>query len=290
MQSSLFITEKREYENWLLVDGNNLMNRCYYATANSLSKDDKNPLNAVSGFLKSCFSYQKKYNANIIVFFDKGKGFRKRAFPQYKEGRNETPAQLEVQFPLIRELLNSANIPYYWSEQLEADDLICSACNCLNGHKYILSNDKDLIQVVREDVSVIVRKGKNDVLMTPELFISEWEGLSPIQITDIKALAGDSSDNIPGVAGIGDKGALGIVKHFKSIENIQLPFPSNLKRYEKKFSEQGAFEDALFYKKLTTLVSHTKLEIKKYKVNTNRLLAHCQSLNLHSVVKLLHKQ
>lgn len=291
-QYSLFADEPITvpgYDNWLLVDGNNLMNRCYYATNASLSEDVVRPTNACSGFIKACLNYQEKYQANIVVFFDEGKGFRKRIYPAYKEGRNETPKHLKSQFPIIKELLDHASIPYFWSTQVEADDLISSACNSLGGHKYIVSNDKDLLQVLRDDVSIIVRRGKNDVVMTPELFREEWDGLEPSQIVDFKAIAGDSSDNLTGVAGIGEKGALKLVQHFKTIEQISLPFPSSLKRYEKYFDGEG-MNVAAFFKKITTLISSSPITLSKYDVNIERLTSRCEYYEMKSLVSQLMKK
>jgi len=125
--------------------------------------------------------------------------------------------------------------------------------------------------------------------MTPELFREEWEGLEPQQIVDFKALAGDSSDNLTGVAGIGDKGALKIVQHFKTIEKIALPFPSNLKRYEKYFQGDG-INVAGFFKKITTLISSTPITLSKYDVNIERLIARCEHYGMKSVVSTLMKK
>lgn len=273
--------------NWLLIDGNNLMNRAYFATANNtMSAPDGTPTNGVTQFLKMSLNYQKQINANIVVFFDKGKGFRKKLYPPYKEGRNETPELLTQQFPVIREVLTAAGIPYFWSEDLEADDLIGAACNSLSGHKYILSNDKDLLQLVREDVTVVVRKNKVDVMVTPHQFSLDWEGLNPPQIVDIKALAGDGSDNIIGVAGIGDKGALKIIKHFGCVEKIVMPFPKEIKRYEKKFEGSG-MSDALFAKKLTTLKVDTPLQIKEYEINESGLINICEKYAMKSIINLI---
>lgn len=292
-QISLFeeylVDEKPSYKNWLLIDGNNLLNRTYFATMSGkkLSAPDGRPTTAAVSFLRMMLNYQMQYKANIAVFFDKGKGFRKQLYPAYKEGRNETPELLVQQFPLMREILTAAEIPYFWNDELEADDLIGAACQSLTGHKYILSNDKDLLQLLKDDVSVIARKGSDDVVMTPALFIQDWEGLSAAQIVDIKALAGDSSDNIPGVQGIGDTGAIKIVKHFGTIENITFPFPSDLKRYEKKF-EDGGMKNALFFKELTTLKVSAPLQLNIYNVNDKGLKAMCKTLAMKSIVDMLN--
>lgn len=163
---------------------------------------------------------------------------------------------------------------------------IGAACNSLSGHKYILSNDKDLLQLVREDVTVVVRKNKVDVMVTPHQFSLDWEGLNPPQIVDIKALAGDVSDNIIGVTGIGDKGALKIIKHFGCVEKIVMPFPKEIKRYEKKFEGSG-MSDAFFAKKLTTLKVDTPLQIKEYEINESGLINICEKYAMKSIINLI---
>lgn len=291
-QLSLFaeveLEEREAYRNWVLIDGNNLMNRCYHATAKKIMKaPDGRPTNGVQLFIKMTLNYQEQYQANIAVFFDKGKGFRKKLYPEYKEGRKEKPEDLKLQFPVIREVLTAAGIPYFWNDELEADDLISAACNSLDGHKYIISNDADLLQVLREDVSVVVRKKNGDVIMTPEIFRSEWQGLEPKQVVDIKAIAGDTSDNIPGVNGVGEVGAFNLIKHFGSVEAIQLPFPKGLGVSEKKF-EDGVLEKALFWKQLTTLKSCTPLQIKEYEINKSGLVAISERLAMRSVINLVN--
>lgn len=272
---------------WLLIDGNNLLNRAYYATENNIKPSpDGTPTNGITQFLRMTLNYQKQFNANIVVFFDKGKGFRKKLYPAYKEGRNETPELLTQQFPVLREVLSAADIPYFWNDDLEADDLIGAACNSLSGQKYILSNDKDLLQLIRDDVTVVVRKNKEDVLMTPQQFMFDWDGLIPQQVVDFKALAGDTTDNISGVTGIGDKGALKIIKHFGCVEKIVMPFPKEIKRYEKKFEGNG-MKDALFAKKLTTLKVDTPLQIKEYEINETGLIKACEKLAMKSIINLI---
>jgi len=123
-------------------------------------------------------------------------------------------------------------------------------------------------------------------MMTPQQFSLEWDGLNPQQIVDIKALAGDDSDNIKGVNGIGDKGALGIIKHFGYIEQIVMPFPKEIKRYEKKFEGTG-MSDALFAKELTTLKVDTPLQIKEYEINESGLIKICEKFAMKSIINLI---
>ncbi len=284
MQLSLFEeaaeSKVTSFTDWLLVDGNNVMNRAFFIAEKK----------ATELFLKMIIKFQRKYEANIIVFFDKGKGFRKDLLPEYKEGRKEKDPELELQFPIIRDLLSAANIPFFWDELLEADDLIACACNNLPNHKYILSNDKDLFQLIRDDVTPIVKRGKNDVLMTTKLFSEEWGGLKPSQIVDVKALAGDTSDNIKGISGIGDAGAIKIISHFGTVENITLPLPENLNRYKKKFSDfETVSKEMKFFKDIVTLRTTKPLNVIPYEIATHSLSNACKSLGMESIVELLEK-
>lgn len=279
----LKVNESRKgYNNWLLVDGDNLLNRAYYATINDNKKaPDGRLTNGVSTFLKMMFGYQKKYDANIAVFFDLGKGFRKVIYPGYKDGRKEKPIELEQQFPTLKEVLVAANIPIFESDYFEADDLIASSISQLSGHKYILSNDKDLLQLVSNDVSVVKRGNKNlDTLMTPQEFANEYAGLTPLQIIDIKALAGDTSDNIKGVPGIGDKGAIKLVQYFGNVEKMieATECPKELRRYFNKL-DTGK-EEAIFSKKLTTLRKDANITIKAKPLNEQGLRQQCDILDL----------
>lgn len=284
-------TEKNEnstQENWLLIDGDNLLNRAFHATSHNIRlSPDGRPFNGVSHFLTMLLNFKSKYNATPFVFFDKGKGFRKDLYPEYKEGRSEKPEMLIPQFPLIREVLTAGGIPYFWDDKLEADDLIASACRTLSGHKYIISNDKDLLQLLREDVTVVARKTKDDVEITPSKFQEMYEGLMPVQITDLKAIAGDSSDNIKGVKGIGDAGAMKFVKHYGNVEEIAkaTEFPSEFSRYAKKMAV--GIEDMLFAKKLTTLVDSKQIQLNNYEVNKDGLSAICDKLTMKPIYHLL---
>lgn len=275
-------------KNWILIDGNNLLNRAFYATKNNqLTAPDGTPTNAVTTALRMILNYIPIYNATPVVFFDKGKGFRKELYPAYKEGRSETPAELEPQFLILREILNTAAIPYFWDDSLEADDLIGAACNSLSGHKYIISNDKDLLQLIKPDVSVISRKEKEDVEITEEIFKELYEGLEPAQITDLKAIAGDNSDNIKGVPGVGDKGAMLLVKHYGSVECIAAvkEFPKELTRYGKKVLE--AQKEMLFCKKLTTLRTDKPLSLIHYEMDKELLIKACEKYEMRSIIYYL---
>lgn len=281
----------QENNDWLVIDGNNLLNRCYYATAHSpqglMQAPDGQYTNAVNGFLRMLLKYEEELNASPVVMFDEGKGFRKEIYPAYKEGRNETPEPLRSQFPLIKELLKAGNIPVYQSPVLEADDLIGAFAEQVKGNVYILSNDKDLYQAITDRVTVITRKGKDDLFVTPQCFSELFSELSPKQIIDLKAITGDSSDNIPGINGIGEKGALLLLQHFSTIENMvqATEFPKALNRYKAKIADQS--EKALFAKRLTTLDTSVKLDIPDYKLEVNSLSIRCNELGMKNVCRIL---
>ena len=266
--------KKLEQKTVLLVDGNNLLNRCFYATARDLNNlrqaRDGRLTNGVYGFVRSLLNYRQSLEVTHIgVTFDKGRGFRGQLYPEYKGGRKKQPEQLTIQFPLIEELLTRMGISIFSSTEYEADDLIGSFATTLKNDKvYLLSNDKDLHQLVTDSTIQIVRKGSNDVYLDKDLFMEQYEGLQPKQIVDLKSIAGDDSDNIIGIPGIGDKGAFKLVSHFGDIENMVVSeFPKPLMRYKEKVQQYK--EDVLLAKKLTSLVKNVPVDVSKLTTTLN---------------------
>ena len=211
----------------ILVDGNNLMFRSYYATAytGNVMKNSKGmPTNALYGFVgmmnKIIHEEKPEY---IAVAFDVGKNFRKQKYETYKEGRAETPNELKLQMPAARDILRAMGIKYFELEPYEADDIIGTfAKMCENDPEYeatIVSSDKDLLQLISDETEVKLLKQKDYIRYNHETFKEDW-GFEPIHMIDYKALAGDPSDNIPGVKGIGDKTAINLLKTYESIEDI----------------------------------------------------------------------
>lgn len=211
----------------ILVDGNNLMFRSYYATAytGNVMKNSKGmPTNALYGFVgmmnKIIHEEKPEY---IAVAFDVGKNFRKQKYETYKEGRAETPNELKLQMPVARDILRAMGIKYFELEPYEADDIIGTfAKMCENDPEYeatIVSSDKDLLQLISDETEVKLLKQKDYIRYNHETFKKDW-GFEPIHMIDYKALAGDPSDNIPGVKGIGDKTAINLLKTYESIEDI----------------------------------------------------------------------
>lgn len=165
--------------------------------------------------------------------------------------------------------------------------LIASFAEQVDGQVFILSNDRDTYQLLTKRVSVIVRKGKVDVIMTPENFCDEYPGLQPRQIVDVKAIAGDKSDNIPGIPGIGDKGALSLIQTFGTVDELIVAdeFPQTLNRYKGKV-EDGK-EKAVFFKTLTTLHRDIPISIPVDLMNPLKMRESCRKLGMNSILSLL---
>ena len=211
----------------LLVDGNNLLFRSYYATAynGNFMKNSKGfPTNALFGFvnmMNKIISEEKP--VYIMVAFDKGKTFRHEKYDFYKGGRGETPDELKVQFPIAKEILTYMGIKYYEIDNYEADDIIGTFAHyCDMDDNYdgtIISSDKDLLQLISKHVDIKLLKQKDYIRYNEESFKKDY-GIDPINIIDLKALMGDPSDNLPGVKGIGEKTALKLLCEYKSLDGI----------------------------------------------------------------------
>ena len=214
-------------EKIILVDGNNLLFRSYYATAynGNFMKNSKNfPTNALFGFNNMIHKIiEEEKPTYMVVAFDKGKTFRHDKYDFYKQGRIETPNELKQQFPIAKELLEAMGIKYFEIDNYEADDIIGTLAEyCNNNLEFtgtIISSDKDLLQLISDDVDIKLLKQKDYIRYNFKKFTEEYK-IKPINIIDLKALMGDSSDNIPGVMGIGEKTALKLLQEYKSLDGI----------------------------------------------------------------------
>ena len=211
-----------------MVDGNNLLFRSYYATAynGNFMKNSKGfPTNALFGFTNMINKIIQEENPEyIIVAFDKGKTFRHEKYDFYKQGRSETPDELKMQFPVAKSMLDAMGIKYYEIDNYEADDIIgtfAKYCDIPDDdyEGLIVSSDKDLIQLISPQVEMKLLKSKDYIRYNVNNFKEEW-GIDPINIIDLKALMGDSSDNIPGVRGIGEKTALKLLHQYKTLDGV----------------------------------------------------------------------
>ncbi len=250
----------------ILVDGNNLVFRSYYATAytgNVMRNSKGFPTNALYGFvgmMNKIISEEKP--EYIAVAFDIGKNFRKQKYETYKEGRQETPDELKMQMPIAREILDCMGIKYFEMEPYEADDIIGTLAKmCDDDPEYdgtIISSDKDLLQLISPIVDMKLLKQKDYIRYNPKTFKEDW-GFEPIHIIDYKALAGDPSDNIPGVKGIGDKTAIGLLKEYESIEDIYEHIDDIKGKMKDKLIEDK--ENAFISKEIATIYREVPLNV-----------------------------
>ena len=250
----------------ILVDGNNLMFRSYYATAytGNIMRNSKGvPTNALYGFvgmMNKIISEEKPQY--IAVAFDIGKNFRKQKYETYKEGRQATPDDLKIQMPVARDILNAMGIKYFELEPYEADDIIGTLAKmCDQDPEYdgtIISSDKDLLQLLSPVVDMKLLKQKDYIRYNPKSFKEDW-GIDPIRIIDYKALAGDASDNIPGVKGIGDKTALTLLKEYESIENLYEHIDEIKGKVQEKLINDK--ESAFISKEIATIYRDVPLDV-----------------------------
>lgn len=213
-------------EKTLLIDGNSIMNRAFYATMGRMMKTPSGiSTNAVYGFLQIFFRViEDEAPTKIIVAFDlKGELKRSKIYPEYKAGRHKTPEDLVIQFPIIKEILVAMGIKILEKPGVEADDILGAVAKKEKERVVILTGDKDYFQLIDEKIVVKYPKtkmGKTEYIRYDISKIIEEYEIEPDKMKDLKALMGDSSDNIPGVKGIGEKTAIKLIKENGSIENL----------------------------------------------------------------------
>lgn len=287
-------------EKIILVDGNNLLFRSYYATAYSgnFMKNSKGfPTNALYGFTNMINKIiNEECPTYMIVAFDKGKTFRHEKYEQYKDGRIEMPDELKVQFPLAKELLTNMGIKYYECDNYEADDIIGTfAKYCDEEEDFIgtiVSSDKDLLQLISHDVDIKLLKQK-DYIRYNEKSFKEAYGIEPINIIDLKALMGDSSDNIPGVKGIGEKTALKLLHDYKTLngvyDNLDKLTPKTREKLENdKDNAYMSYDLATIYKEVPMEISIPDIKLKNK--NSDKLNEMYKELEFYSFLKKEEKK
>ena len=284
----------------ILIDGNNLMFRSYYATAytGNLMKNSKGfYTNALYGFVNMINKIiDEEKPVYVAVAFDIGKNFRKDLYTEYKDGRNATPEELKMQMPYARKILDAMGIKYYEIENFEADDIIGTlSYRALTDPEYeatIVSSDKDLLQLINEQVEVKLLKTKDYIRYNKEKFIEDY-GFEPIRIIDLKALMGDASDNIPGVKGVGEKTALKLIQEYDTIENLY----EHIDEIKGKLQEKLILdkENAFFSKKIATIVLDVPIEdsfsdMKYMGENLDELTSIYEELEFYSFMKKFVKK
>ena len=211
----------------ILVDGNNLLFRSYYATSYSgvIMKNSKGfPTNGLYGFINMMNKIIDEEKPNyILVAFDKGKTFRHEKYSEYKAGRREMPEELKLQFPKAKEVLDAMGIKHFEIDNYEADDIIGTLAKTVDLEDEfiatIISSDKDLLQLISKEVEVKLLKTKGFIRFDEKTFKDTY-GTTPIHMIDLKALMGDASDHIQGVKGIGEKTAINLLTKYQSLDNV----------------------------------------------------------------------
>ena len=284
----------------ILIDGNNLIFRSYYATAYSggLMKNSKDfPTNAIYGFVNMINKILNEEKPEyVMVAFDIGKNFRHELYKNYKDGRSETPKDLLIQFPIAKQILTQMGIKYVEVENYEADDIIGTFARMADEDgdydATIISSDRDLLQLISHDVDMKLLKQKDYIRLNSHNFFDVY-GINPIQIIDLKALEGDKSDNIPGVKGIGEKGALSLIQEYGTIENVY----ENIDKIKGATNQKLIFdkENAFFSKKLATICKEvpmnvTFVDIKKKEINIEGLNKIYKELEFFSLLKKEEKK
>lgn len=254
----------------LLIDGFSVAFRAFYGLHSQMnSMLNKNGLhtNAIYGFnsmLESIMNKEKP--THVLVAFDAGKTtFRHELFSDYKGGREGMPPEFAEQVPYIKEMIKAYGVAMYELPNYEADDIIGTLARIAEQDKdnevVILTGDRDLTQLAADNVRVsITKKGVSDIQdVTPESLMDEL-GITPAQVVDMKALAGDKSDNIPGVSGIGDGWAVKFLKEFNTIEELydRIEEVTQKKKYESLTAEK---ETAFLSKELATINTQSPIEI-----------------------------
>ena len=279
----------------ILIDGNNLLFRSYYATAynGNLMKNSKDfPTNALYGFVNMINKILNEENPEyIMVAFDKGKNFRHDKYENYKAGRIETPNDLLKQFPYAYQILEAMGITALNLENYEADDIIGTFARMADENDLydatIISSDKDLLQLISKEVNVKLLKQSGYILMNTEVFRETYK-CDPIKMIDLKALMGDSSDNIPGVKGIGEKTAINLISEYGSLEEVY----NNIDNIKGKTREKLEIDkdNAFFSKDLATICKNAPIglsfeDIKIKPRNEEELMSIYEELEFFSFIK-----
>ena len=243
-----------------VIDGNSLMHRAFHAVPPTMNAPDGRPTNAVFGFLNMFLKMVDEFSpAGVIVAFDKGRPkVRMEMLPQYKAQRPPMDPDLRAQFPMIKELLGALAVPVVELEGWEGDDILGTLAR--RGEEqgcdmYLVTGDRDMYQLVTEHVHVVsTRKGLSDIaVMTPESVDDLYHGITPALVPDFYGLKGDSSDNIPGVPGIGPKKASALIAQYGSLDEVI----AHADEVKGKMGEnlRAHIEDALVSRKIATIMT-----------------------------------
>lgn len=275
----------------LLIDGNSILNRAYFALPMMNDAQGRN-VNAVYGFTNILLKVLGDLNPDkLIVAFDKhGHNFRKDIYPEYKANRHGMPDDLAAQMPILHDLLSAMRVEVAEAPGVEADDIIGTISRAFDGYSYIVSGDRDMLQLVSDKTTVLLTiKGVTEVETVDPDVLKQNYNMTPAQVIEYKALRGDTSDNIPGVRGVGDKTAMTLLSKYGSIDVL----------FDNLDKEKGALHDKLvegremayISKRLATIVTDAEVEynlsaatLPVYGAETKRIM---EQLQFRSIISRL---
>ncbi len=247
-------------ENLFIIDGHSQLYQAYYAI-NGLTTPSGQPINAVYGFTRMLRKILKEDRPRFlaITFDSKGPTFRHLEYKEYKSNRKPTPDDLISQIPLLSDVINAYNIPIFSIQGFEADDIIGTIAKKASSENIectIITTDKDMEQLVDRNIKVFNSR-KREIRDVEK--IRNEKGIEPIAFIDVLALSGDSSDNIPGVPGIGMKTALNLIRDWKSLENVL----SNVDKIKGKKKQENLLKYAdlaILSKRLVTINTNVPID------------------------------
>jgi DNA polymerase-1 len=243
----------------LLIDGHSLAFRAYHALPANMATRSGEPTNATFGFFSMLLNVLRDQQPDYVaVAFDVGKTFRHQDYADYKGTRERMPDDLRQQVTRIQEIVQALNMPIFTAEGYEADDVLGTLARQAEAqgvYTTIVTGDRDIVQVVSDHTSVLTsgRKFSDTIVYTPETVRERW-GLAPRQLIDLKALLGDTSDNVPGVKGVGEKGATDLIQTFGSVEAVYQHLDQVTAKRTRAALEEG-HDSALLSKHLVTIVT-----------------------------------
>lgn len=254
-----------EKERLIILDGHSLMNRAFYALP-PLTNAEGLHTNALYGFTGMLFKMKEEIKPDYIVctFDRKAPTFRHEEYKEYKAGRKKMPSELGEQFPVLKDLLKLLAIDVFEIDGFEADDLIGTLSKFAESKDievYIVTGDRDALQLASDNIKVVItKKGMSEKEIYDYNRMVEEFGVTPTQFIDVKGLMGDSSDNIPGVPGIGEKTAYKLIQQYGSVENV-LKNIDNIAGAKVKQNLMEYSEQAIFSKKLATIITNVPIDI-----------------------------
>ncbi len=278
----------------ILIDGNSLAYRAFYALPDTMKTSDGIVSNAIYGFTSMLLKILEEEPDYVAISFDlKEPTFRHKKYKEYKATRDKAPPTLHQQMPHIKEVAKALNIPIFEMPGFEADDVIGTLAQEAEKEGYkveLFSGDKDLLQLVNKNIKLVTpRKGMSDLMVYDEKAIVEKYSLKATQMIDLKALKGDSSDNIPGVRGIGEKTAVSLLKEFGSLDNL-LKNTAKIKKDRIRTLIETEKEQALLSYMLGTIVCDVPIEIiikkeKKYAIDWDKAIKIFEKFEFNHLIK-----